>query len=64
MLFFVFAGDNYYPAGGWDDFKSVHTTEEEAHAAAEALRKTYDWAQYVDVVKELGIGVDNASSGA
>lgn len=52
-LFLVFAGDNYYPAGGWDDFLSAHTDEEEAEAAADAARKHRDWAQVVDLAHEL-----------
>lgn len=53
MLYLVFAGDNYYPGGGWEDFQSAHTTPEEADAAVEELRKINDWAQVVDLLAAL-----------
>ena len=54
--FLVFAGDNYYPRGGWDDFHSDHETREAAVAIADQLLVDYpllraaklDWSQVVD----------------
>ena len=40
-MYLLFAGDNYYPCGGWDDYKGSFATEE---AALEFLAtKRYDW---------------------
>jgi len=64
MLFLVFAGDNYYPSGGWDDFRSAHTTEEEANTARDTLAKIYDWTQVVDLAEELVGNVDTSAAGA
>lgn len=44
--FLVFSGDNYYPQGGFDDFRSDHDTIEEAKQAAESANG--DWAQVAD----------------
>lgn len=50
--FLLFAGDNYYPGGGWDDFISDHDALAEALAAGkyaatfEGLWK--DWWHVVD----------------
>ncbi len=48
--FVLFAGSDYYPSGGWDDFRSSHDTIEEAIAAA-ALPHRWgtDWWQVVDI---------------
>lgn len=44
--FFVFAGQNYYPAGGMDDLHSSHHTVEEAREAEQAVlaSRHHDWA--------------------
>lgn len=48
--YLVFAGYDYYPSGGWDDFQSDHETAEEAHAAVRTLVvKSHDWYQVVDL---------------
>lgn len=54
MRYAVFAGDDYYPHGGWKDFRSVHETLVEADAAADALVRagdymSPDWWQVVDL---------------
>jgi hypothetical protein len=41
----VFAGSNFYPRGGWDDFQSSHDSLEEALAAP----RRGDWFQVVDL---------------
>ena len=46
-MFAVFAGYNYYPSGGWDDFVGMYPTPEEAVAAGHAAPG--DWAQVVDL---------------
>lgn len=43
--FLVFAGDCYYPSGGWDDFHSDHDTADEAQKAA---INAGDWWHVVD----------------
>lgn len=59
--FLVFAYEDYYPLGGWYDFRSAHSTLEAAkEAAVECLKEhgdieadTYepaqDWAHIVDL---------------
>ena len=55
MMFLLFAGDNYYPAGGWRDFQGAFMSIE----AAEEHFRTYDrfdWGHIVagvQVVKYL-----------
>jgi hypothetical protein len=34
--YYVFRFDNYYPRGGWDDFKGAYVTIEEARKVAQA----------------------------
>lgn len=45
--YLLFAGDTYYPSGGWSDFHSDHDTIEEALAAKNGL-EYIDWYQIVD----------------
>lgn len=55
--FVLFAGDTYYPSGGWDDFRgSFHTKEEAERAAKEGWTRDhpmwtgkYDWTQIIDL---------------
>lgn len=61
--YLVFAGDAYYPAGGWDDFREAFNTLDEAKEYAETIRRknasfdhkrvydTFDWQQIVDLEK-------------
>lgn len=46
----LFAGDNYYPIGGWDDFQADFDTKEEAFdkAAESVIARACDWAHIVD----------------
>lgn len=46
--YLVFAGDQYYPAGGWEDFMGAFVTLEEAQDYYEKLTGT-DWKQLVDL---------------
>lgn len=34
-MYLVFAGANYYPAGGWADFKSSHSSLDDAKCSIE-----------------------------
>jgi hypothetical protein len=42
--FLVFAGDNYYPCGGWQDFVSGHDSLESARAVTD-FRYTEHWRE-------------------
>lgn len=42
--FLVFAGDCYYPNGGWADYHGEHASLEEAQGAAEAYVNAGGWA--------------------
>jgi len=45
-MYLLFAGSNYYPSGGWDDFRGEFNTLEEAREAAESSNfsfSKYDW---------------------
>lgn len=60
-MYLVFAGENYYPLGGWKDFKGCSEDIDKAVAIKDlAVLDTYckDWWQIVDsdtceVVAEL-----------
>lgn len=51
----LFAGHNYYPNGGWEDFQSYFDDLEAAKAEARRRMKlgaepgSIDWAQIVDL---------------
>jgi len=42
----LFAGDYYYPSGGWNDFRGSFETVE---AAVDAVAPHYDWYHVVDL---------------
>jgi len=44
--YFLFAGDFYYPAGGWSDFQGDYSSEDAA--VAEGQRGDFDWLEIVD----------------
>lgn len=44
--YFVFAGERYYPSGGWNDFVNSFSSLEVAKEAALATKE--DWAHVVD----------------
>lgn len=46
--FLVFAGETYYPMGGWADFQKDYDTFEEASNSFTELMKTEDWMHIVD----------------
>lgn len=52
----LFAGDTYYPSGGFDDFRKTYDTPEEAMQAGTYssnefgyISYSYDWYQVVDL---------------
>ncbi len=51
--FCVFAGADYYPSGGWHDFRASRDTLEQAVQAAEKLMEDeflqYSWWQVFDM---------------
>jgi hypothetical protein len=57
VKFLVFAGDKYYPQGGWGDFESSHENYEDARSAALACAGhgchgdigVSDWSHVVDL---------------
>lgn len=46
--FLVFAGSEYYPCGGWEDFVGDYDTVEEAMAADTSGPGPYRWCHVVD----------------
>ena len=48
--FLVFAGDTYYPSGGWDDYRMATDTYEDAkqHVLNMLGKQEFDWAHVVD----------------
>ena len=47
--FVVFAGDYYYPGGGWDDFNASFDTLEEVWKYQKTALKNADWSQVIDL---------------
>lgn len=45
-MFLVFTGDEYYPLGGWEDYKGQEPSLDEARSMAEKVGG--DWYQIVD----------------
>lgn len=43
----LFAGDSYYPSGGWGDFQGMFDSLEDAAAAYDQGR--YDWGHVIDL---------------
>lgn len=57
-MYALFAGENHYPAGGWDDLVDVFDTAEAAVERAEQgwnnnESTPYDWYHVVDLVSRL-----------
>jgi len=44
--YLLFGGDQYYPLGGWQDFKGAFDTKDQA--LKEAANWSWDWYQIVD----------------
>lgn len=47
--YLLFAGERYYPAGGWQDFKMSFPSPELAEKAVTGFLEDYDWWQIVDL---------------
>ncbi len=64
--YMLFAGSQYYPSGGWDDFKDSFDTCEEALVAARLqetgykgkTKPVYDWFHVVDVQGFIIVATD------
>lgn len=52
--FLLFAGETYYPGGGWDDFVDDYDTLEEAEAKAKTLKE--NWWDIVDTTTKTKVG--------
>jgi hypothetical protein len=50
--FAVFSGDQFYPNGGWNDFRSSHATLAQAKKAS----APGDWWQIVDLLTGQIVG--------
>lgn len=51
--YLVFAGENFYPDGGWDDIRGSFDTQEEAERFAHGITGRpggWDWGQVVDLM--------------
>lgn len=49
--YLLFAGDTYYPAGGWDDFIDSFDSFEAAREDPKLVeRSKYGWWQIIDTV--------------
>jgi hypothetical protein len=51
--YLLFAGDSYYPQGGWDDLQDSFDTSQEAIEAAKigdsmVVKAGYDWWHIID----------------
>lgn len=49
-MFLLFAGETYYPLGGWEDYRGVYGSLDLARDAASKL-EGYDWWHIVDASK-------------
>ena len=48
--YLLFAGDNYYPSGGWEDFIGSFSTQEEAQdVGADKIEDEFNWYHVVDL---------------
>lgn len=47
--YLVFAGEDFYPSGGWSDFRGAFDTLEEAMASAQELKRTVGWVEVVSL---------------
>jgi hypothetical protein len=58
--FLVFAGDSFYPAGGWDDLQGDYETLKEARESL-SVKRPYDWHHIVDT--KTGEQVEDGGDG-
>ena len=50
--FILFAGDDYYPQGGWGDFRGFFDTIEECLKELIKTPIKYDWAHVYDTAEK------------
>lgn len=48
-MFALFAGDTYYPMGGWEDFQGVFDTVDAALAHYHDASSSWDWYHVVNM---------------
>lgn len=49
VMFILFAGDQHYPCGGWNDYRGMFSTLDEAIVAGkQRLANGCDWAHVVN----------------
>ena len=48
-MFILFTGDSYYPCGGWNDYRGVYVSLEQAKESFEKEHSKCDWAHIVDI---------------
>lgn len=53
--YLVFAGDDYYPSGGWNDFRDDFDDIDAAKTEARRLLSRYSWVQLIDLVTKEDI---------
>ncbi len=53
--FLLFTGDDFYPLGGWKDFKGDFNTESEAIHHLIDFSNSYDWWHIIDTQDEMKI---------
>lgn len=58
MNFLLFAGDAYYPKGGWNDLKGAYETLDEAQVAMLLINEKIDWAHIVDLKTNTIVAVN------
>lgn len=49
--FILFAGSEYYPGGGWNDFRGFFDSTEEINQYLAG--KSFDWWHWYDTKKEI-----------
>lgn len=47
--FLLFAGDHYYPCGGWHDFRGSFDTIGELNSYAKGINDKFDWMHAIDL---------------
>lgn len=56
MRYLLFAGNRFYPGGGWRDYKMDFPSAESAQNAVNGFLDDYDWWQVVDSQTRIVVG--------
>jgi hypothetical protein len=56
-MFLIFAGDSYYPRGGWDDLLDYADNFTDALDVAARLIAHYDWCHVADLESKMQVEV-------